>query len=116
MGGQVLDFTERASQGVPCLYLRERNQLRVSAVYCLDATVRYLILLSGEGLQDQEVVCPVSSIVEICSFQEAGETCFPKAVVNMVELEEPERLIMVVFRRQTDQAKIRFCIVEETVQ
>lgn len=110
---QVLHFTERVSKGIRCIYFRERSHQRVPAIYTLDNVARYLIVFSGNALQNKEVACPLTSLVEVCRFQDAGEQYFPKAVVDMLAADETERLAMVVFTRN-DGKKIRFCLLEES--
>jgi len=110
----VSAFTERAVEGVFCTYLKERTQERLAGLYCIDSSAKYIIILSGDNLDSQEVACPIADIAEMYSLENDGADCFPNAVVAMLNPEEAHRLFMVVYRRKDDQKKIRFCILEDS--
>lgn len=109
----VAQFTERALAGVQCTYFKERTNERMPALYCMDRDLRYLIILSGERLDAQEVLCPMADVEELYGLDGKDAAAIPQVLRDMAQPQERENLFMIVFRRQ-DRRKIRFCILEES--
>jgi hypothetical protein len=110
----LADFTEGAVEGVFCTYLKERTSERVPAIYCIDTSCKYVIVLTGApDYEVQEVVCPIDNLMEIFTM-DTDEDCFPAPIREMSQPEEADRMLMVVFRPSETGKKIRFCLVEES--
>mmetsp|Transcript_13121 Transcript_13121/g.20742 ORF Transcript_13121/g.20742 Transcript_13121/m.20742 type:complete len:969 (+) Transcript_13121:2-2908(+) len=109
---EVVDFTKRGIEGVWCTYFRERTNEWLRALYSLDEGAKYFILLTGEQLDTQELVCPVASVIGICSLEKDDAADFPKAVMDILRQEDSDRLVMVTFNRAGKLT--RFCLTEES--
>mmetsp|Transcript_123520 Transcript_123520/g.193832 ORF Transcript_123520/g.193832 Transcript_123520/m.193832 type:complete len:189 (+) Transcript_123520:149-715(+) len=116
----ILDFTERAVDGVFCTILRERTRQRVPGLWCLDECASHVIFLTGDNYQTKELVFPLKDLQYVYSLEADGDVCFPPAVLQMLQPGEGERLIMLGYYGDWSEkitgervnALIRFCFLE----
>jgi hypothetical protein len=108
----VMDFTDRGVEGVLCTILRERSLERLAGSYCLEENAKYIIFLSGDTLQTEELIMPVKELVNVFTLETDGENCFPPAILGILEPGEAERLIMLGFSTKGSDKKTRFCFLE----
>lgn len=112
----VREFVNAAVQGRPCKFLQEKEGMNklCPTQYSLDPTLRHFTVACGASMSS-DVSLPISSLHEIYSCAEDGKDCFPTKTISMLQPEELDLLVMVVYRNNEDKLR-RFCILESSVE
>jgi hypothetical protein len=114
----IINFVRKGIQGVSCLYFKERSRERLPAVYRFSEGAETLAIFVGDDYSRLEVVCPIGSVTGVTRLdRDAADLMmalhnFPGPVLDMLRMEEADRLVMVTFKRAFEVA--RFCFLEES--
>lgn len=108
----VNSFAQKAVRGCPCLFLRANGD-RLKALYRLDKSLQYLMLVPETDPNNILVTCPIGAIQDIHTCLEDGPECFPPEVVGACVQAERDLLLMVTFALGDDRV-VTFWMVESS--
>merc|ERR1711920_226391 len=114
-------FAKKARKGCSCVYLGNSESTwgnRVTAHYILDQQMKSLSMVTNAPDADQHrsVSCTIHEILDIYSFPDDGEECFPAEVVRACSIEELELLLMVVYAGEDSGDACSFCFAEDSCE
>jgi hypothetical protein len=110
MQAAAQEFVSKAAHGCPCHYIKEASGQRVKCRYYFGNKGTFMIITDNSSTV--EVRCLMSEFLDWFAYMDDTDECFPMEVLELLEPEQWEFLIMVVYRDAQGKNR-RFCFEVE---